>query len=265
MNKPLLFLISTSILLFNGCVSEESRGTTTTTITDTSTSIMSTSTLVSITPTTSLTTTHSGTEMPGFSEIKIPAVDSEGNGVIIDLTVEVLPGRGRTLTDIDNLLFWVDTQHSIRKARKIAINVTKMDLSNIDLIYTIYANASVIGGESAGAAITIATIAAIQNKRINNSVIMTGQINHDGSLGPVSAIVEKANASKKENATLFLVPLLQSRDVIYETKKHCEKIGWTEFCTIEQVPKKVSVEDVVDIRVREVGDIREAMKYFFSG
>jgi len=253
MRSPILaFLI---IILICGCIHEEGKTTTTT------------STIVSTITTTTTTTIPAKVSKPenlGLSRIRIPAIDEKGKGVIIELTVDAIPGHGRTLTDIDNLLFWVDTQHSIRTARKIASNVTDLNLSKIDLIYTIYANASVVGGESAGTAITIATIASIQNRSLNNSVIVTGGINHDGTIGPVSAIIEKAKAAKGENATLFLVPLLQSRDVIYETKKHCEKIGWTEFCTIEQIPRKIDVENETGVRVREVGNIREAMGYFFS-
>jgi len=57
---------------------------------------------------------------------------------------------------------------------------------------------------------------------------------------------------------------LQSRDVIYETKKHCEKFGWTEICTIEQIPKKINVEEQASIRIEEVSSVKEAMDYFFS-
>ncbi|RLI89508.1 MAG: hypothetical protein DRO62_01410 [Candidatus Altiarchaeales archaeon] len=256
-----LILALLIIALICGCVHEEGKtGSTTTT---TSTSLVKTATTTTTT-TTTIQTKVSGPEKLGSSRIRIPAINEKGEGVIIELTVDAIPGQGRILTDIDNLLFWVDTQYSIRTARGIASNVTDLDLSKIDLIYTIYANASVVGGESAGTAITIATIAAIQNRSLNNSVIATGRINHDGSIGPVSAIIEKARAAKEENATLFLVPLLQSREVIYETKKHCEEIGWTEFCTVEQIPRKIDVEDETGIRVREVGDIREAMRYFFG-
>jgi len=254
-----LILALLIIALICGCVHEEGKTSSTTTTTTLVKTVTTTTTT-----TTTIQTKVSGPENLGSSRIRIPAINEKGKGVIIELTVDAIPGQGRILTDIDNLLFWVDTQYSIRTAREIASNVTNLDLSKIDLIYTIYANASVVGGESAGTAITIATIAAIQNRSLNNSVIATGKINHDGSIGPVSAIIEKARAAKRENATLFLVPLLQSREVVYETKKHCEEIGWTEFCTIEQIPRKINVEDETGIRVREVGDIREAMRYFFG-
>lgn len=194
----------------------------------------------------------------------LPAVDNEGKGVLTLLVVEAVQGSGRTLVDIDNLLFWGDTQHSIRIAKNVASNITGIDANKYDLVYNIYANASVIGGESAGAALALATIAALQNKSLRNDVIITGTINHDGTIGPVQSILPKAKAAKAHNASLFLVPLLQSREVTYETKEHCEKFGATEFCATEQIPKKINISEESGITVIEVGTIQEAMQYFFK-
>ncbi len=194
----------------------------------------------------------------------LPAVDEENNGVITTLVVEAVKGSGRTLVDIDNLLFWGDTQHSIRIAKNVAKNITGIDANKYDLVYNIYANASVIGGESAGAALTLATIAVLQNKSLREDIVITGTINHDGTIGPVLAILPKAKAAKAHNATIFLVPLLQSREITYETRKHCEDFGPTEFCTEEQVPKRVNISEEAGIEVIEVENIQDAMKYFFE-
>ena len=194
----------------------------------------------------------------------LPAVDVEGNGVDTLLTVEATLGSGRTLTDIDNLLFWADTQHSIRIARRVAENITRKRVEDYDIVYAIEANASLIGGPSAGSALTIATIAALEGKKLKEGVMITGSINHDGSIGPVSAILEKAKASKEAGATLFLVPLLQSRDVIYESSEHCEMFGNTEICTTETRPRRIIVEEEADIKVIEVETVQDAMRYFFE-
>jgi uncharacterized protein len=196
--------------------------------------------------------------------IYLPAVDNNGKGLVASLVVEAIPGSGRTLVDIDNLLFWADTQQSIRAAKKVAANITNVDLNKYDFIYNIYANASNIGGESAGAALTIATIAVIENKSLAHDVLITGTVNHDGTIGPVSGIVEKAKAAKENNASLFLVPLLQSREIIYETRKNCEKLGPAEVCTVEQVPRRVNVSEESGIQVMEVGSIQEALVYFLK-
>ncbi|MBN2331093.1 MAG: hypothetical protein JXC85_04705 [Candidatus Aenigmarchaeota archaeon] len=196
-----------------------------------------------------------------FAAIRVPAVDKDDNGVITMMTVQVVPGSGRILTNIDKLLFWVDTQNSIRQATSVAENVTGLNLTNYDIIYTIQANASVIGGPSAGAAITIATIAALLNKSIDESVMITGSINHDGTIGPVGGIFEKALISKEVGAETILVPLTQSTQVTYKTRQYCEKIGWMDFCTTETYPVKVDIEKDAGIMVEEVMTISDAMKY----
>ena len=194
----------------------------------------------------------------------LPAVDKKGNGVITLLVVEAIPGSGRTLVDIDNLLFWADTQHSIRIAKNVAINVSGIDATKYDLVYNIYADASVIGGESAGAAITIATIAVLQNESLKEDVIITGTVNHDGTIGLVKGILPKAKVAKQVNAVLFLVPLLQSEEIAYETREHCEHFGPAEFCTIEQIPRKIDISEEAGITIKEVGTIKEAIEYFFE-
>lgn len=194
--------------------------------------------------------------------LKIPAVDNQGNGVVTTLKVETKPGEGRVLVTINQLLFWVDTQDSIRTAKEVAQNITGIDTSSIDFVYEIETNASIIEGPSAGAAMTVATIAALENKTINQSVMMTGTINHDGTIGPVGEIVAKAKASKDVGATLFLVPLGQAVQTYYKPEEYCKKFGPITYCTTEYKPEKIDVAKEVGIEVKEVANIQEALKYF---
>ena len=197
-----------------------------------------------------------------FASITVPAVDQEGNGVATILDVQIVPGSGKTLTNVDKLLFWTDTQNSIRIAKSVAEELTNTSLNDYDLIYTISANASVIEGPSAGAALTIATIAAIQKREINQSVMITGTINHDGTIGPVGEIIAKASAAKSIGAELLLVPLSQSAQISYTSQKYCERIGFGQICTVEQIPQKVDVSEKAGIAVKEVKTVEEALRYF---
>jgi len=196
--------------------------------------------------------------------INVPAVNEEGKGAIVKLKVQAIQGEGRTLVNVDNLLFWVDTQFSIRTAKSVAENVTKLDLSDIDLIYTIETDASVIEGQSAGAALTIATVAAIQNKTINKNVIITGTILPDGKIGSVGSIFEKAKASKDMNATLFLVPQGQGTQINYMPEKKCDQIGPITYCATEYKQGKIDISKDAGIDVKEVSDINEALKYLLT-
>lgn len=196
--------------------------------------------------------------------IYVPAVDNQGNGIATVLKVESMPGEGRVLTNINQLLFWVDTQYSIQVAKKVAENITKQDLSKVDLIYEIETNASLIEGPSAGAALTLATIAALENKSTNSSVTITGTIAPDGSIGPVGGILAKAKASKDIGATLFLVPSGQGIQVNYKPIQHCERFGSFTYCTVEYKQEKIAITKEAGIAVKEVANIEEALKYFLT-
>ena len=202
------------------------------------------------------------TEVWGKSSIKVPAVDENGNGVVTWLKVEVMPGEGRTLTDINQLLFWVDTQYSIQVAKAVAANYTKLNISGVDIIYAIDTEAGLVEGPSAGAALTVATVAALYNDTLNPNVMITGTINADGRVGPVGGILEKASAAKDVGAQTFLVPPGQSVQVTYNQVRECERIGPLIYCTTDYVPESVDIEEEAGIDIVEVSNIGEALKYF---
>jgi uncharacterized protein len=204
-----------------------------------------------------------GTDISAAS-IVVPAVDEQGNGVATVLDVHIMPGTRRALVDIDKLLFWTDTQNSIRVSRSVSENITGIDLSLYDIIYSIRANASVIEGPSAGAAMTIATVAALLDEDIDTDVMITGTIRHDGSIGQVGEILPKAVAARDIGASVLLVPPGQSEQVVYESRESCRRIGIARVCSMEQVPKEIDIEAESGIRVEEVGTIQEAMGYFFK-
>ncbi|MEM5793097.1 MAG: S16 family serine protease [Candidatus Aenigmatarchaeota archaeon] len=199
-----------------------------------------------------------------INEVKIllPAVKDDGDGMMVWLSVDVYPGSGRTLIDINNILFWEDTQESIRLAKEIAGNITGKNLSNFDLVYFIDANASKIEGPSAGPAVAIATIFALENKTLNNSVVISGYLRSDGRIGRVSGLLEKAQSAKENGVKLFIVPKGQRYQIKTETIKKCDEIGFTTFCRTETFSNRVDIEEEVGIDVVEVERLSDAIGYF---
>lgn len=204
------------------------------------------------------------TSRDNVTTLRVPAVDKEGRGVMATLTVETRPGVGRTLVDIDQISFWVDTQDSIRTAKVVARNITGIDFSKYDIIYSIQANASMIGGPSAGAAMAIATILELKEKGINESVTITGTLDENGNVGKVSGILAKARAAKEAGMSLFLVPPGQGSYTTYEEEKSCEDYIITKICRSVVKPKEVDVEEEIGIKVEEVSTVEEALKYFLA-
>jgi uncharacterized protein len=198
------------------------------------------------------------------AEIGLAAVDQNGNGLITPLIVQVKAGDGKILTNIEKLLFWVDTQQSIQTAKQVAENVTKIDVNKYDIIYTVESNSTLVGGPSAGAALTIATIAALENKKIKSDVLMTGTINPDGTIGEVGGILEKAQAAKALGAKLFLVPEGQGTETYLKPDENCIQRSGFIFCTTKYTETTINIGKSAGIEVIEVANVTEAMKYLIS-
>jgi len=196
--------------------------------------------------------------------IYVPAVDENGNGVALQLTVRREAGNGEILIDINSLLFWFDTQKSIQTARDVAQNLTGADTGGINLVYMIDTNASLVGGPSAGAALAMATIAALENKSLNSSIMITGTINPDGTIGQVGGILEKAKTAKQAGAKLFLVPKGQGTETFLKPEEKCAENRRFVYCETRYRQVVTDISESAGIPVKEVSTIADAEKYFFA-
>lgn len=195
----------------------------------------------------------------------VPAVDNKGDGVVTNLIVETKEGSGKTLANIDVLLFWVDTQQSIQTARSVAEEKTGIDTGSLDLIYSVDAqNVTLVGGPSAGAALTIATIAALQARQPNADVIITGTIEENGSIGEVGGVLEKARAVKETGKRIFLVPPGESVESFTAPVETCTKETGYVYCETVYKRTTINIGQEVGMTVKEVSDISEALPYFFQ-
>jgi uncharacterized protein len=199
---------------------------------------------------------------PFYSELNLVAVDQDGNGVMTPLIVEAKHGNGKVLVDIDKPLFWTDTQFSIQTARDVAMNITGIDLRNYDLMYSIKSNATIIGGPSAGAALTVATIAALENKTLKEDVIITGTVEEDGTIGEVGGVLEKAEAAKDVGAQIFLVPSGQGVQTYLKPEEECIRRGGFIFCETSYERITVNIGMDANISVVEVETVEDALKFF---
>ena len=159
-------------------------------------------------------------------------------------------------------MFWTDTQQSIQTARDVALKITNVDMDNYDIAYSISSDASVVGGPSAGAAQTIATVAALENKTLNDDIVITGTIEPDGSIGEVGGVLEKANAAKDIGADIFLVPLGQSQETYLKPQENCTRRAGFIFCETTYKTITVNIGKDAGISIIEVGNIEDALKYF---
>jgi len=200
-----------------------------------------------------------------------PAVASTPTGyvgVISTITVTIQSnGSGRVFVDTLPLTE-VDMQGSARLAVKVASALVEndkncnVDPSTYDYFFVVRTASPIIGGPSAGAIMTVATISLLEDWKMDNTTVMTGMINPDGSIGPIGGIPQKIDAAYSVGATHFLIPHGQGTYTDYQEK--IEYInGWP--ITV-RIPITVNIADYAmeeyGMTVTEVADIYEALHNF---
>ena len=199
----------------------------------------------------------------------ILAVKSYDNsGVLGKVTVEIYPGKGRVLMNTNPFLE-PDTQFSAETAVNVAQHYTKKDLSDKDVIISFDIGGKLLGGPSAGAAITVATIAAIEEKQVKESVAVTGTIESSGEVGVVGGIIEKAQAAADNGVELFLVPEDMLYLTYYEKQVEKQRIGPGFIIQrVSYVPKKLDLNDYTmsefGMETKGVSTIDDVVEYMIE-
>lgn len=190
-----------------------------------------------------------------------PAVAETRNGyrgVMSTITVTIQnKGSGRVFVDTMPLA-QIDMQGSARLAVKVASSLIEDDdncsinPNSYDYFFVVRTEAPIIGGPSAGGIMAITTLALLMNRDMNESTVMTGMINPDGTIGPVGGITKKIDAAAARGAERFLIPKGQGT--------------YSETINGRTVTKKVAdyAMDNYGIEVLEVSTLRE-VAYYFTG
>ena len=142
----------------------------------------------------------------------------------------------------------VDTQASARVARDVACQTLDFNCSNYDFYYIIKSNSPIVGGPSAGAAMTIATMSEIKGITPYSDVLITGTITPYGDIGPVGGVYEKAIAAS-HFAKIFLVPEGENEIT--------QKVGNATITT----DLNNYMEKNYNLSVIEIKDVYDAFKY----
>ncbi len=200
-----------------------------------------------------------------YSHINIVSVTSEGQGSLNQAEVEIAPGAGRVLFSI-NPFVEPDTQDSVKIAASVAQKYTGKSLEGKDIIVTVKNTpAKLVGGPSAGAAIAVAVIAAVEDRNVRSDAAITGTINADGSIGQIGGVIEKALAAADQNLSLFVVPRGQKNFTYYEQVREQTSRGPFTIIRTRYVPKTIDLQeslgqDGYSMRVVEAANIGEAVE-----
>lgn len=226
---------------------------------------------------------QNGTQMcpagvEGFATLQGPAVfqtvktDQTGpfmrqsiaeEGALLNISVEVRPGKGRVLVQTTPLM-GVVFQDAANTAVFVAENNTGRQLSSSDIIFSIIAPDQIpaVDGPSAGALMTLLTISAIDsNTKLNDSITLTGTIDNEGNIGPIGGVLEKAKAAETGGKTLFLIPS-ENRELV--TYKYVDR-KFGGFTVTERVAETVDAKEYIEknvgIRIEYVDTIEDVLRY----
>jgi predicted S18 family serine protease len=144
--------------------------------------------------------------------VKLLAVYQEGEefrGSPADVQLELKKGTGRVFIETIPLSK-VDTQISTRFAKEIACKFAEFDCSKYDFFYTIRSTAGLIGGPSAGGAISALTVVMLKDLDVMQDVAMTGTINSGELIGPVGSLDKKIEAARETGIKKVIVPSVQA-------------------------------------------------------
>ncbi|MEM0203688.1 MAG: S16 family serine protease [Archaeoglobaceae archaeon] len=194
--------------------------------------------------------------------IKAVAVTSgeEPEGVVINVTVIIRDGEGRVFVSTTPFTE-IDMQGSAQLSALTACDLLGIDFTKFDFFYVIEADAPIVGGPSAGAVMTIATISALKNLDIDESVYMSGMIYPDGFIGPVGGLNYKLEAVAKNGGKIFLIPSGQS--VITVEERTIRRVGIVSVVTTElRELDLVEYGKKLGVKVLEVKDVNEALRYY---
>ncbi|MBR9690897.1 hypothetical protein GOV08_04405 [Candidatus Woesearchaeota archaeon] len=187
--------------------------------------------------------------------IRLLAVSTNGKdetGNVADLFLEIKPGTGKVFIDTFPLTR-LDTQFSTRFAKSIACDYVDVDCSKYDFFYTIKSNSAIVGGPSAGAAITLLTIAELSDAQVPDDLAVTGTINAGGLIGPVGGIKAKIDAAQKDGLSKVIIPSIiigNKTDIdifINYTSVEVAKVSSIDEALYEMTGEKKAVEKDIEV------------------
>lgn len=186
-------------------------------------------------------------------------------GATMTIRVDVRDGEGLILVNTE-IPTGVDFQASAKTAVSVAQKYTNVDLTEKDIIFSITAknneDLQAVDGASAGMAMTVLLVAEIQQIEISDSVLLTGTISEDGSMGKVGGIFEKAEAAAMDGAETFIVPDGLAVTHVQECEESREGPFLYRSCRMETKQLSPIMEEKYGMRVVEASDLDEVLGFF---
>ena len=144
-------------------------------------------------------------------------VDQNNEGIVFPVRVMIIEsGSGILSVDINNVQYEPGFQAAVRAAAMAAAKYSGENLAGKDIIVRFSPDGSPVGGElvkvdgsSAGAVIAAMIAAGLSDTQLDNSILVTGSINEEGTVGRIGSLQQKLDAAQAFGADAVLVPKAQ--------------------------------------------------------
>jgi hypothetical protein len=133
------------------------------------------------------------------------------------------PGFTLSLEDIAAEGAGEQWQAASSSAAAVGTLLSGADPNDVDVSFEV---TGPIDGPSGGAALTVGVLAAIRGDELRSGVTMTGTVNPDGSIGPVTNVATKVRAAAEDGYRTVLIPVGTEREADPDTG---EEIQMTEL------------------------------------
>ncbi len=173
-------------------------------------------------------TDPSGRAIGGVSPVRVSVRPSQNNELRVGFFEEEVGGLGP---------MW---QAAGWTAVVVSSQLLNIDPRDYEYSYSVGGR---IDGPSAGAYMTVATLAALQGDDVKQDIFMTGTINPDGTIGPVGGIPQKLQGAAENGARMVLIPAGSRYEMDANTG---------ELVDVVEVGRQLGLE------VREVSTVYEA-------
>lgn len=134
-------------------------------------------------------------------------------GCVLEIEVVAFPAREPGHGQIRfNETAGTMAKDSVFNAAAVIRRISGKDLANYDVHINVVGGGN-IDGPSAGAAICLAILSAIEDRPVHQDVAITGEISIQGKIKPVGGLVEKIYGAKQAGMRLVLVPQENQADI----------------------------------------------------
>ena len=173
----------------------------------------------------------------------------KGKAFPVNVTVEVREGLGyiKIVGVRYDRIFYESIKNAVYEASWILGKIP------FEHNFTVYVSprheVSYLSGTSLSLAVYVATLSAFTGLEYNKSIILTGTINPDSTVGFVGYVGEKAVGAEKYNYSTFLYPSLQDKD--YKVVKETIHMGPYVFLShaVEVKPVEFNITSIKLIQV----------------